>query len=243
MAASCSRSAGRPHRSARVGPSGSAVVICARWRPGRSMTRRRWRSLADSLAAWGAIRVCSRNSRGRAARAMRWMRRMAVVAIASTAGCALQPGETRCSTTVVYGTAFTRCRSRPNDPTPDPEPETPPPRQRSASPPDQPTTPPQPPPAVVPRWWCVIYAGGRLGACYRNPSACEARRQSAVVVDPDTMPCRLQGPASCFGIAFVGQEGSDDSCHPTFAACNDQRDYVLAPPEQATALTMCRPID
>jgi hypothetical protein len=135
---------------------------------------------------------------------------------------------------MVYGTAFTRCRSRPNEPEPEPPPAT----LQRRDPPVQVQAP-----QAQPRWWCVTYGQGQLGACYRNPSMCESRRSSSLTVDPDTSPCVLRGPASCFGIAFAGQEGSDDSCHPSFAACNDQRDYVLAHPERATALTMCRSID
>lgn len=111
--------------------------------------------------------------------------------------------------------------------------------------PESPAAVPVPvsPTPTLARWWCVTYGAGRLGACYRNPSMCETRRQASLQIDAATSACAPRGTASCFGIAFPNTEGSDDSCHPSFAACNEQRDYTLGHPDQATALTMCRDLD
>lgn len=116
------------------------------------------------------------------------------------------------------------------------QPEPPPPPARA------PTTTQAPAPSPA-RWWCVTYGAGRLGECYRNPSMCATRREASLQIDAGTSTCEPRSAASCFGVAFPGMEGSDDSCHPTFVACNEQRDYAFAHPEQATVLTMCRELD
>lgn len=109
------------------------------------------------------------------------------------------------------------------------------------------STAPQPAPGTsqvaMARWWCVTFSEGRLGTCYRSPAECERRRSVALQTDPDAPPCATQRVASCFGVAFPGQEGSDDICHPTPEACANQRAYVLERPDQARVLTGCRAID
>lgn len=163
---------------------------------------------------------------------MRWIG-VAVIAIAAQA-CRLQPGETRCTTTMVYGTAFTKCRSRPSEPSPDP----PAPPARAPAPSPQLAMPPAPAPSA--RWWCAegSQPGETWGLCFLDRGECERLRADDLA---GTSLCRLRGPVSCFGIELPGL--TTNSCHPSFAACNDQRDFVIEHPEQATATTMCRVVE
>jgi hypothetical protein len=104
---------------------------------------------------------------------------------------------------------------------------------------------PAPAPAVATAigWWCVTYSGG-IGFCFREKSECEKRRAADRQFDAAAgAVCDLRAFASCFGISFVGLATPGESCHPTPEVCNDQREFVLAHPEKASPLTMCRPID
>jgi hypothetical protein len=103
--------------------------------------------------------------------------------------------------------------------------------------------PTQPPSSTI-RWWCVAHTGGRLGDCYRGREWCEHRRSSSLAMDATTTYCEPKPVAVCFGVAIAtAPGGSDDSCHTTDDACAAQREYVIAHPDQATALTECRSID
>jgi hypothetical protein len=116
---------------------------------------------------------------------------------------------------------------------------------------DQPEPAPPPPAprqpstanAAVARWWCATFLGGRQGACFRSQSWCERSRESALKIDSAVSSCAPASTAMCFGVAYPGQEGSDDMCHPNRATCVIQRAYALGHPEMASVLTECRPID
>lgn len=67
----------------------------------------------------------------------------------------LGPGETRCTTSMVFGTAVTNCKT-------------------GQQPPPEPMAAPRPPPG----WWCTNREDG-FGACLRVPGQCEAYRAGA----------------------------------------------------------------
>jgi hypothetical protein len=164
---------------------------------------------------------------------------IAVIALAAT-GCEPAPGETRCTSTMVYGTAFTRCRTTPMPPPPQPEYVAPPPRSRE---PLAPAIEPAASRAVNPmRWWCVTFEGGRLGACYQTRGSCEKRRAAAIETDASTSYCDPQPTAACFDVAFAGLPDSE-MCSPHMRACFEQRDYFIAKLEDASVRSQCRVLD
>ncbi len=119
------------------------------------------------------------------------MRILAAIAVLSA--CRPGPGETRCTTSNVYGTMMTNCKSGPplkavDDDEDEDSDERP---VRVAAP---------PPPAV---FWCSTRIPDGFGYCALQPGECEAARGSAFG------PCVYQGYAIC---ASSGCFTTPESC-------------------------------
>lgn len=86
------------------------------------------------------------------------MRTVMVVAAIALGGCELEPGETRCTTTNVYGTMVTNCKT--GEPRRAPAPVVAAPRQ-----PREPTV-----------FWCATRVSDGFGYCATQPGHCEDLR-------------------------------------------------------------------
>jgi len=106
-----------------------------------------------------------------------------VVVVLASCGGPLAPGEMRCTTTDVYGTAFTNCKTG------------------QAPPPQQPRAQQAQQPAV---FWCTTRASDEFGYCTQQPGECENIRARGVGgcdgspgSCPGFSPCAYQGYAIC----------------------------------------------
>ena len=102
---------------------------------------------------------------------------MAGVLLVFALSCArpLAPGETRCSTTPVFGTMVTNCKSGP-----------PLPQTVNVVAPSQPAPPPG--------WWCTVRSEDGFGACFYQPGECEVYRSKG---GENFQPCAYFQRAIC----------------------------------------------
>lgn len=70
-------------------------------------------------------------------------------------------------------------------------------------------------------WWCVSFAGGRIGSCERSKVRCEADRDEAVELERghpiDVSECTAQPAAQCFDAGRPDDRSM--FCYPTIETC------------------------